>query len=77
MRSASPQATRLGPAFSASGGALGQNYVGYSYEAGYFAGPAGVWTELGMALGFTLSGGGDLASINVFTEIAAVPLPGA
>jgi hypothetical protein len=67
----------IGPAFSAGPMPVGTQYTGYTDAAGPIAGPAGTWTTLGLALGFSLAGGDDTASLNVFTEVVAVPLPGA
>jgi hypothetical protein len=65
----------IGPAFSAGPMPIGTQYTGYSYASGTLGGPNGTYTTLGMTLGFSLDGGGDVASVNVFTEIVPTPLP--
>jgi hypothetical protein len=40
------------------------------------AGPLGNWTTLGTTVGFKLSGGGDIATLNGFFSIDPVPEPG-
>lgn len=66
----------IGASFSAGPMPVGTQYSGYSDAAGPIAGPAGNWTQLGLTLGFSLDGGDDTASVNVFSEALPTPLPG-
>jgi hypothetical protein len=45
------------------------------YNAGPQPGPAGPWSTLDMTVGFTLSGGGDTATLNGLAQIETVPEP--
>jgi hypothetical protein len=62
----------VGLAETHSGG--GPSYTYGSYIAGPQPGPVGMWNSLGVTLSFTLSGGGDVASLTGFVEVV-VPEP--
>jgi MprA protease rhombosortase-interaction domain-containing protein len=73
-------ALAIGSAFGAPGPVTPGTAYAYSDTAGYpaaLAGPAGTWTTLGMTLGFALSGNDDSAAFTLYSEVTAVPLPGA
>lgn len=65
----------VGPAAVHGPGPAGAFYTYGAFTAGPIAGPAGVWTSLSATLGFTLSGGGDIAVLTGFAQIVPVPEP--
>lgn len=65
----------VGPAAAYGPGAPGAFYTYGAYTAGPIPGPIGVWTTLSTAIGFSLSGGGDIAVLTGFAQIVPVPEP--
>jgi hypothetical protein len=63
----------VGSAVSFGPGVPGANYTYGSFAAGPIAGPPGVWTSLQSNISFTLSGGGDIASLTGFASIVPEP----
>lgn len=64
----------VGGAVAFGPGVPGANYIYGPFTSGPIAGPPGVWTSLQSRVSFTLSGGGDIASLTGFASI--VPEPG-
>ena len=68
----------VGLAFAAGPGSPGSSYAYGSFASGPIPGPGpGPWTTLRTSANFTLSGGGDIASLTGFASIdpAVVPEP--
>lgn len=65
----------VGPAAVHGPGPAGAFYTYGAFTAGPLAGPVGAWTSLTATLGFTLSGGGDIAVLTGFAQIVPVPEP--
>lgn len=66
----------VGAGFTSGPGPSGALFVLGPFSVGPVAGPGpGPWTGLQATLGFTLSGGNDVASINGFVEILPIPEP--
>lgn len=65
----------VGPAAVHGPGAPGAFYTYGAFSAGPIPGPVGAWTTLSASLGFTLSGGGDIAVLTGFAQIVPVPEP--
>lgn len=63
----------VGGAMSFGPGVPGANHVYGPFTTGPIAGPAGVWTSLQSRVEFTLSGGGDIASLTGFASIVPEP----
>lgn len=63
----------VGSAMSFGPGIPGANHVYGPFAEGPIAGPAGVWTSLQSRVSFTLSGGGDIASVTGFASIVPEP----
>jgi hypothetical protein len=65
----------VGPAAAYGPGAPGAFYTYGAFAAGPIPGPVGAWTTLSATLGFTLSGGGDIAVLTGFAQIVPIPEP--
>lgn len=70
----------VGPAFSSGAALPGSAYIYSPYQAGYpvaLSGPVGPWDYFAVGVAFSLSGGGDIATLNGYAEIIPVPEPSA
>jgi hypothetical protein len=63
----------VGGAMSFGPGLPGANHVYGPFATGPIPGPAGAWTSLQSRVEFTLSGGGDIASLTGFASIVPEP----
>ncbi|RIK84225.1 MAG: hypothetical protein DCC68_02255 [Planctomycetota bacterium] len=63
----------VGGAVAFGPGIPGANYTYGPFTSGPIAGPPGVWTSLQSRVSFTLSGGGDIASLTGFASIVPEP----
>jgi hypothetical protein len=67
----------VGTGISFGGGYSSPNsgVFGAPYQQGPANGPVGSWANLGVRLGFTLSGSRDMATMNGYASIVPVPEP--
>lgn len=65
----------IGPAVSGGPGIPGALYGYGPFALGPLPGPAGPWGTLSVSVGFSLSGGADIASLTGFASIVEVPEP--
>ncbi len=63
----------VGPANAHGAASPGAFYTYGSYTAGPQAGPVGAWMNMSLTLGFSLSGGGDIAVLTGLAQIVPEP----
>ena len=67
----------VGSGFSWPGGLPNSGTLPGPYAQGPLLGPVGIWTSLGLRLGFNLTGNQDAVTLNGYSSIDPVPEPGA